>query len=61
MAQLLVGLLQADPVRRTLTEALFQLEEALEEFAMRGIQLLITPELYLSGYGDKDLINTVRV
>lgn len=52
MTQLNIALFQAAPGARTVDRALADLDAAMRRAIDRKADLLVTPELYLSGYGD---------
>lgn len=53
MTDLKIALMQASGEPRTVDEALAELDCSLGDAASEGTHLLITPELFLSGYGDR--------
>lgn len=52
MTQLNIALFQAAPGPRTVDRALADLDTAMRRAVKRQANLLVTPELFLSGYGD---------
>ncbi|UWQ79712.1 hydrolase [Leisingera sp. S132] len=54
MTQLTLALYQAQPALRTAAQALADLDTSLAEAARMGAQLLVTPELFLCGYGSPE-------
>lgn len=54
MPQLNIALFQARHAFRSGDEALADLDNAMSRAVDAGASLLVTPELYLSGYGDSD-------
>ncbi len=54
MPELNIALFQAAPAFHSLGGALAELDMAMSVAANRGAQLLVTPELYLSGYGSAE-------
>lgn len=56
MPSLNLALFQARPAFRTAEAALLDLEVAMSRARDAGADLLVTPELYLSGYGSADAV-----
>lgn len=56
MSELKLALFQARPTFPTALQALADLEIAVAEAALRGAHLVVTPELFLSGYGNADAV-----
>ena len=56
MPELTIALFQAAPDFHTSDRALAALDDALSRAARSGARLLVTPELYLSGYGRADAV-----
>lgn len=54
MTNLKIALMQASGDPRTVDRALAELDTALGDAASEGAHLLMTPELFLSGYGNRD-------
>jgi predicted amidohydrolase len=54
MADLKIALMQAPGDPRPIDQALAKLDTALGDAASEGAHLLMTPELFLSGYGNRD-------
>jgi predicted amidohydrolase len=54
-----LALFQARPAYRTVEQALADLEKAVSEAALSGAQLVITPELFLSGYGNGEAVRNM--
>jgi predicted amidohydrolase len=51
MTLLTIALFQANPKVRSIAGALADLEVAIENASKSGVEILVTPELFLSGYG----------
>lgn len=51
MPKIKLALFQARPAFRSVEQSLADLEEALSQAALQGVNLVVTPELFLSGYG----------
>lgn len=56
MPLLTIALFQAPPAFRSAEEALADLDTALARSAAAGADMLVTPELYFSGYGSADAV-----
>ena len=54
MADLKIALMQASGGPHTIDQNLSALDTAMNDAAAQGAHLLMTPELFLSGYGDQD-------
>ena len=59
MTELTLALLQAAHLQRTTSDALSALDVALAETAGLGASVLVTPELFLSGYGNAEHTRTM--
>ena len=59
MPQVTLALFQARPAFRTVEQALEDTGTAASEAVRRGAHLLITPELFLCGYGDTQAVQTM--
>lgn len=54
MTRLNIALFQARPAFRSADEALSDLDSAMSRASAAGADILVTPELYFSGYGSSD-------
>ncbi|MDF1747258.1 MAG: hydrolase [Alphaproteobacteria bacterium] len=54
MKTMTIALLQAAPVSRSFTDVLADLEIALQAAAAQKADILVTPELFVCGYGEQD-------
>lgn len=58
MARLRLALMQAAPATRSLLDVVQELDTEMHRASVQGVDLLVTPELYLSGYGSSDAVRT---
>lgn len=56
MTLLNLALFQARPAFRSVDEALSELDSAMSRAAASGAEMLVTPELYFSGYGSSNAV-----
>jgi predicted amidohydrolase len=54
MTTMTLALMQPAPVARDFADVWFDLETALKQAAQHGVALLLTPELFVCGYGQSD-------